>query len=168
MHAPQVRPLRVRELLPHDLLALVDAVVERRNRDRAQTEQNRNNFLADVCSVYWSPSVSLALGASALVLDKAWEMAGILPNPQSADGRVKLRTLVYMVHMVRCADAHGLADPKWEVRGGYRQVLEVGLPGAPLTLDLRDLHGQAFDFDLLGGHARWFEIRDASVATINA
>ena len=112
-----------------------------------------------------SVSVSLALGASALVLDKAWETAGILPNPQSADGRIKLRTLVYMV---RCAYAHGLADPKWEVRGGFRQVFEVDLPGAPLTLDLRELLGQAFDFDVLGGHARWFEIRDASVATINA
>ena len=112
-----------------------------------------------------SVTVASALGASALILDKAWEVAGIRPNPQSADGRVKLRTLVYMV---RCAYAHGLADPKWEVRGDFRQVLEVDLPGAPLTLDLRELHGQAFSFDVLGGHARWFEIRDASVATINA
>ena len=111
-----------------------------------------------------SVTVSSALGASALILDKAWEVAGIGPDPQSEDGRVKLRTLVYMV---RCAYAHGLADPKWEVRGRFRQVLEVDLPGAPLTLDLPELHGQGLDFDVLGGHARWFEIRDASVAAIS-
>ena len=56
-----------------------------------------------------SVTVSSALGASALVLNKAWEVAGIHPDPQSANGAVKLRTLVYMV---RCAYAHGLADPK--------------------------------------------------------
>ena len=70
--------------------------------------------------------------------------------------------------MVRCAYAHGLADPKWEVRGGFRQVLEVDLPGKPLTLDLRKLHGRGFDFDVMGGHTRWFDIRDASLAKISA
>lgn len=112
-----------------------------------------------------SVAVSLAFGASALTLDKAWEIAGISPDPQSGDGKVRLRTLV---HMVRCAYAHGLADPKWEVRGDFRRVLEVDLPDAPLTIDLRELHGRSFDFDALGGHARWFDIRDASVATIGA
>ena len=111
-----------------------------------------------------SVTVSSALGASALTLDKAWEIAGIPPDPQSADGRDKLRTLVYMV---RCAYAHGMADPKWEARGDFSQVLEVGLLGASLTLDLRELDGQGFNFDILGGHARWFDIRDASIAMIN-
>ena len=111
-----------------------------------------------------SVTVSSALGTSVLTLDKAWETAGIRPNPKSADGRVKLRTLVYMV---RCAYAHGMADPKWVVRGDFRQVLEVNLPGAPLMLDLRELDGQDFNFDVLGGHARWFDIRDASIGMIN-
>ena len=106
-----------------------------------------------------------AFGASALTLDKGWEVAGIRPNPQSADEKVKLRTLV---HMVRCAHAHGIADPKWEVRRDYRQVLELELPSGPLMLDLRELDGHGFSFDAIGGHARWFEIRDASIAAISA
>ena len=109
-------------------------------------------------------TISSALGASALTLDKGWEVAGIPPDPQSADERVKLRTLV---HMVRCAYAHSIADPKWEVRGDYCQVLEVDLPSAPLRLDLRELHGHGFSFDVLEGHTRWFEIRDASVDAIS-
>ena len=112
-----------------------------------------------------SVTVSLALGASALTLDKAWDVAGIRPDPRSEDGTVKLRTLVYMV---RCAYAHGVADPKWEVRRNYRQVLDVYLLSAPVTLNLCELHGQGFDFAQLGGHARWFEIRDVSVATLTA
>lgn len=112
-----------------------------------------------------SVTVSLAFSASALTLDKAWEIAGICPDPQSEDERVKLRTLVYMV---RCAYAHGVADPKWKVQGNFRQVLEVNLSGEPITLDLRELDGQDFNFDELGGHARWFDIRDTSVATISA
>ena len=68
--------------------------------------------------------------------------------------------------MVRCAYAHGMADPKWEVRGDYRQVLELDLPNGALRLNLRELHGRSFDFAQLGGHARWFEIRDASLAAL--
>ena len=108
-------------------------------------------------------AVSLALAGSALTLDKAWEIAEVQPDPHSAHAAVKLRTLV---HMVRCAYAHGVADPKWEARGDYRQVFELDLPSAPLRLDLRDLHGRSFDFAQLGGHAKWFEIRDESLAIL--
>ena len=68
--------------------------------------------------------------------------------------------------MVRCAYAHGVADPKWEVRGDYRQVLELDLANGALRLDLRELHGRSFDFAQLAGHASWFEIRDASLAAL--
>ena len=90
-------------------------------------------------------AVSLALAGSALA--QAWDIAGIRPEPNSANGTVKLRTLV---HMARCAYAHGVADPKWEVRGDYRQVFELDLANAPLRLDLREFHGRNFDFAQLG------------------
>ena len=111
-----------------------------------------------------SVSVSLALGSTALTLDKAWEVAGICPNPDSEDETVKLRTLVYLV---RCAYAHGVAEPKWRATRKYRRVLKVELPDGPsITLDLRDLNGQVVDFSVLGGHAIWFDIRDATIATL--
>ncbi len=112
-----------------------------------------------------SVTVSSAFGASALTLDKAWEIAGYRPDPKSTDEKVRLRTLV---HMVRCAYAHGIACPKWEVRGDFRQVFGVKLPSALLSLDLRELHDREFDFNDLGGHARWFEIRDASIAVLSS
>ena len=104
-----------------------------------------------------------ALGNSALTLDKAWEVAGIGHDPASQDNTVKLRTLVFMI---RCAYAHGIADPKWQVHGKYRRVLDVDLPDGPLSLDLRELDRQVFDFEVLGGHTRWFEIRDVTIDTV--
>ena len=48
-------------------------------------------------------SALLAFGASALVLNDAYEVAGIKSDPSSVDKIIKLRTLVFMV---RCAYAH--------------------------------------------------------------
>lgn len=108
-------------------------------------------------------AVQLALAGSALTLDQVWDVAGIRPDPGSPEREVKLRTLVYMV---RCAYAHGVADPRWEVRRGYRQVLELDLANTPMRVDFRALHGRSFDFAQLGGHARWFDIRDESLAAV--
>lgn len=63
-------------------------------------------------------------------LDQAFELAGLEKNPLSDNNLVRLRTLVYMV---RCAYAHGIADPKWKVRGNYRQSMSVDLPNGPIN-----------------------------------
>lgn len=110
-------------------------------------------------------SVSLAFGASALALDKAYEVAGIISEPTAANNFIKLRTLVYMV---RCAYAHGIADPKWEVRGQYKQIISVELANWRVEVNLAELHGQNFDFNQLGGHHIWFQIRDESVSALES
>ena len=109
-------------------------------------------------------SVALAFGSSALVLDRAWEVAGIDPNPESKDETIQLRTFVYMV---RCAYAHGVAEPKWKAHGRYGRVIDIKLPSGTITLDLGKLDGQVFDFDTLGGHHRWFEIRVVAVERLS-
>jgi hypothetical protein len=63
-----------------------------------------------------SISVLLAFSASALVLEKGFEAMGIARDPEASDNVGKLRTLIYMV---RCAQAHGIADPHWEARGKF-------------------------------------------------
>lgn len=109
-------------------------------------------------------TVSAAFGISALTLDKAWEVAGFQPTPDSEDEIVRLRTLVYMI---RCAYAHGMADPRWKVKSSYRRMLRVTLRRKQLQLDLSELDGRRFDFSTLGGHRKWFEILDESVTTIS-
>lgn len=110
-----------------------------------------------------SVCVSLAFGASALALDKAFEVKGIKSNPDASDNIGRLRTVVYMV---RCAYAHGIADPRWEVNEKHRRTLVVALDGPSISLDLRALNGQGFQFEQLGGHRNWFLIRDAAVRAL--
>jgi hypothetical protein len=108
-------------------------------------------------------SVSLAFGASALTLDKAFEAAGVEPDPLSEDNRIKLRTVIFMV---RCAYAHGIAEPTWKVKGRYSRKISVELRSGRIELDLEALHGNVFDFDQLGGHHIWFQIRDEAVTEL--
>jgi hypothetical protein len=110
-----------------------------------------------------SIGVLLAFSASVLVLDKAFEVAGIRSDPEATGKDARLRTLVYMV---RCAQAHGIAEPRWEVRGKYLRILAVDNAGTELSLDLPALHGEVFHIDQIGGYPNWYRVRDAACALI--
>lgn len=112
-----------------------------------------------------SVSVSLAFAASALALDKAYEVAGIKPAPLSEDNLIKLRTLVYMV---RCAYAHGIAEPKWKVKDKYRKLFSIELDGETIKIDFRerDLDGKNFAYEQIGGHRMWLRILDESLSVL--
>ena len=101
----------------------------------------------------------LAFSASVLVLEQGFDAIGITPDPEASDNAGKLRALIYMV---RCAQAHGIADPHWEARGKFARPITVDLAGAQISLDLRALHGQRFHADQLGGYENWYRIRAAA------
>ena len=110
-----------------------------------------------------SVSVSLAFAASALALDKAYEVAGLKPDPSSEDNSIKLRTLVYMV---RCAYAHGIAEPKWKVKGKYRKLFSIELDGETIEIDFPVLDGTNFAYEQIGGHRMWLRILDESLSVL--
>jgi hypothetical protein len=108
--------------------------------------------------------VGMAFGTSAMVLDAAFDVAGLKGKPHSRKPEDELRTLVYMV---RCAFAHNPALPLWEARGkDYARMLSLPVCGTPLSIDLASLHGQPFEYDHIGGFAMWLRIRAASEALI--
>jgi hypothetical protein len=108
--------------------------------------------------------VGMAFGTSAMVLDAAFEVAGLKNKPLSLKPEDELRTLVYMV---RCAFAHNPALPLWKAQGEqYARMLSLSVDGAPLTIDLASLHGRPFDYDHIGGFASWLRIRAESEAVI--
>jgi hypothetical protein len=104
--------------------------------------------------------VSLASGATALVLDKAFEVAGVKQNFASDDIIGKIRILIYMV---RCAYAHGIADPCWAIKAKYHRILQIEFDDVSISLDLKCLHDQRFDFEQIGGYCNWYRIRDLLV-----
>lgn len=110
-------------------------------------------------------SVTLAFGASALALDKAFETAEISPDPESDNNIARIRTLIYMV---RCAYAHSIAEPRWEVRGKYRRAISVELEGIITHLDLEKLDGKVFEFKHIGGHSNWNRMRDVAMQVLRA
>lgn len=108
--------------------------------------------------------VSIAFGASAMVLEAAFEAAGRTRKPTSRSPEDELRTLVFMV---RCAFAHNPALPLWEARGrDYARHLSLPLDGTTLSIDLASKNGQPFDYEHIGGFANWFKVRAASSALL--
>lgn len=110
-------------------------------------------------------SVLMAFSVSVLALDDAFSAAGIKNDPKGSSNDEQLRVLVYMA---RCAVAHGIADPRWEVRGPYCRVLTVSLGASTTSLDLSRLNGQPFDVGQLGGYGNWYRIREATVRLVQA
>jgi hypothetical protein len=107
-----------------------------------------------------SISVLLAFSASVLVLDKGFEVIRIKPDLEASDNVGRLRALIYMV---RCAQSHCIADPRWEARGKFARTIAVDLDGTPtLALDLQALNGQRFDIEQIGGYENWYRIRTAA------
>jgi hypothetical protein len=108
--------------------------------------------------------VGVSFGTSAVVLDAAFDVAGLTRKPNSRLPEDELRTLVYMV---RCAFAHNPALPLWEARGKeYSRTLSLPLNGATLSVDLHLLHAKPFDYSHIGGFANWLKMRVASEALI--
>ncbi len=109
-------------------------------------------------------SVSLAFAASALALDQAYEVAA-KSKPSYVANVIMLKTIV---HMVRCAFAHGIADPKWKVNMKNRRAIRVELSTGPIEINFTELDGKNFDFDQLGGYLIWFQILDDSISALEA
>ena len=101
--------------------------------------------------------VGMAFGASAMVLEAAFEVTGKVRKPASRNPEDELRTLIYMI---RCAFAHNPALPLWEARGrDYARTLSLQLDESTLTIDFASLAGKPFAYEDIGGFANWFKIR---------
>jgi len=112
-----------------------------------------------------SINVIMAFSTTTLVLDQAFDAIEMKHNFQATDDAGKLRLLVYMV---RCAYAHGIAYPRWNVTNKKARVLTVNVEGQTITLDLPRLHGQVFNVSNIGGYENWYRIRDAAQRLFSA
>jgi hypothetical protein len=102
-------------------------------------------------------SIRLSVGALFLALDTALEEAGFKKDPSSQDAFGQLRILIYMC---RCAFAHNVLAPHWNVQGQYQRQLKIALSSISLQLDLNKLAGQPFDIHQIGGYSQLLKIND--------
>jgi hypothetical protein len=108
-------------------------------------------------------SVLTAMSASVLVLDDAFAAFGVPRDPTAVDNKGQLRALIYMV---RCAYAHGIAAPVWEVRNHFLRTFSLSLVGFSFSVDLRAMDGQPFDVEQIGGYANWCRMRDEALRVL--
>lgn len=104
-----------------------------------------------------------SVGDLFLAFDTALDKAGIRNDPSSQDSSGQLRILIYMC---RCAFAHNVLAPCWEVHRKYCRQLEINLPGISLRLDLRQLDNRPFDIKQIGGYSQLFKIKDHIIQTL--
>jgi hypothetical protein len=62
--------------------------------------------------------------------------------------------------MARCAFAHNVLAPHWEVKPKYGRQLAIALPDIALQLDLNQLSGKPFYIKQIGGYSQLFKIKD--------
>ncbi len=105
-------------------------------------------------------NVGICFGASAIALDAAFEAAGFNCKKRPLDD---IRSIVYMI---RCAFAHNIADPKWEVKGDFLRQINLTLEGKMTLIDLTQLNGRPFRYDDVGDLPNWYRIKKASLDII--
>jgi|GEM_PF-1988536 hypothetical protein len=121
--------------------------------------KNKNDLIAAA-----SITVNLALAATALALDEAFSAKGITRDPMALDNNSQTRILIYMI---RNAYAHGISDPRWEVKSSYQREINIRLNEYnSIHLDLRERNGQPFRFEQLGGHANWLLLKDLATGIL--
>ena len=102
-------------------------------------------------------NLTIAFGAAAITLNRAIEEAGHRrPNGvfQSEEEQC-----IAMVYQVRNAFAHDIAEPRWEIRN-QAFVREYSIGGR--DFDLRELHGQPFDYKDFSVESLFF-LKDFSI-----
>lgn len=105
-------------------------------------------------------NVGVCFGASAIALDAAFETAGFSCKKRPLDD---IRTIVYMV---RCAFAHNIADPKWEVKGDFWRQVKLTVEGQTLSIDFRKLNGRPFTYEAVGELPNWYRIKKIAIEMI--
>ncbi len=100
---------------------------------------------------------SITLGFTSIVLNDALESKRGKCNRSDNSPNGKLQRLVYMI---RCAYAHNMMYPKWEIKSTYISPIRIRLKHQILKLDLTKKNGQPFVFKNEIGLQNYLEIRD--------
>ena len=110
-------------------------------------------------------AVGASFGASAMALDNLFEATGRNRDPASDDELYLLWTLVYAV---RNAFAHGIANPRWFVKGKYQREIEISIAGRKTAINLAALDGHEFVYAQIGGFANWLHVKDRVLALVRS
>ena len=115
------------------------------------------------CVLAAEMAIGASFGTSAIVLNDLFEAAYEKQDPKSGE---EVFLIWSIVRGVRNAFAHGMADPRWQVYHRYRRKITLHLADKTTTLDLARLNGRHFEYELIGGLANWFHLKDRALDLI--
>ena len=121
---------------------------------------------SDARNIHRAASVCVltAFGVSVLALDQAFDAAGMKANPEASDQIGQLRVLIYMM---RCAHAHAIAAPRWNVTNKkFQRTLEFNLDGVSIVLNLQAKNKSLFDVAEIGGYKNWYRMFEAATRAL--
>jgi len=107
---------------------------------------------------------NITLGATAIIMDESLSSAGFKNSYKDMTTNAQLRTLVYMI---RCAFAHNMIQPTWQVRPGYLVELRLALLQDTIVVNLNELNGKPFNMEQIGGHEVYWEIKNQVIKMIS-
>jgi hypothetical protein len=114
--------------------------------------ENDNDFI-----LAFENNLTIAFGAAAITLDRARHETGHnLPDPIQSEND----QCIALIYQIRCAFAHDIAEPRWNVKGRYLRAYDFGR----LHIDLTQLDGEVFDYHQIGGPERLIAIKDYALA----
>ena len=108
-------------------------------------------------------NLNITLGATAIILDESLTSGGFKHSYADKSEQGQIRTLVYMI---RCAFAHNMIEPMWEIRGGYLQTIKLNILNENIEVRLNELNGKPFSVDQIGGHDVYIEIKDKLISLL--
>lgn len=100
---------------------------------------------------------NITVGATAIIMDESLSSAGIIHSSNDLTTNGQLRSLIYMI---RCAFAHNMIQPIWQVKPDYRREFRLTLLKNIIVIKLNELHGKPFKMEQIGGHDVYWEIKD--------
>jgi hypothetical protein len=100
---------------------------------------------------------NITLGATSIIMDESLSSCGIKHSYDDKSPSGQVRALIYMV---RCAFAHNMVQPTWNVHPKYRKTIEFRALDEDIRVDLMDLNEKPFQMDQIGGHDIYWELKN--------
>ena len=99
-------------------------------------------------------NVMICLGFTTIVLD-------FVVNDASLRLSQNTKNLVDLLHMIRCAFAHDMIEPKWNItKSQYNRPIEISLVNSKVNIDLTSKNGEPFKIEDIGGYENYYKMKD--------
>jgi hypothetical protein len=110
-------------------------------------------------------AISIALGVSAQIINRAYEQAGVkvVIPPTDPPGVVR-----FYINQIRNLLQHTVGDPTWDIIPKKQIVIELNINNKKFNIDFASLQGKEFEYSQIGGLRFWLDAADFAMRHIKS